>query len=171
MATDVMEHTETGAIQRLAEAVDTLAAIEPDWLDTTGSLAVARAAEQVSRAAEAVLIRCVRTWHDRGDPVQSPETTQEELAWRAADAARKALMIDLGRSRGEAGRLIATAKTLRRDSPTAEALRSGRISAPQARIIADTLTILSQHPEAPVAAARVTMIDHARAGGTEDLPR
>lgn len=64
---------------KLQDATADLAALDPLAFDTAGSLALARAAEQVSRAAEAVLIRCVRTWHDRGDPVQTPETTEEEL--------------------------------------------------------------------------------------------
>jgi hypothetical protein len=135
------------------------------------SLALARSVERLTRAAEAVLIRCVRTWHDRGDPVQTPTTTQEELSWRAADAARKALIVDLGRSRLDAGRLIATAKALRRDSPTAEALRGGEISASQARIIADTVDLLKHMPDEAVAGAREALFDHARSGGTEAVRR
>jgi hypothetical protein len=156
-------------LRRLEDATTDLAALEPLDYDTDGSLALARAAEQVSRAAEAVLIRCVRTWHDRGDPVQTPETTQEELNWRAADAARKALIVELGRTRGDAGRLIATARVLRKDPQTEEALRVGEISAPQARMIAEALTALSHQPESVVDEIRKALIAKAQTESAERL--
>ncbi|NUP46711.1 MAG: DUF222 domain-containing protein [Catenulispora sp.] len=157
------------SLRRLEDATANLAALDPLAFDTSGSLALARAAEQVSRAAEAVLIRCVRTWHDRGDPVQTPETTEEELTWRAADAARKALIVDLGRTRGDAGRLIATAKALRKDPQTEEALRLGEISAPQARMIADALAVLVHQPDEVVDEIRQALIAKAQAEGAERL--
>ncbi|GAA1985649.1 hypothetical protein [Catenulispora subtropica] len=153
----------------LEDAATDLAALDPLAFDTDGSLALARAAEQVSRAAEAVLIRCVRTWHDRGDPVQTPETTEEELSWRAADAARKALIVVLGRTRGDAGRLIATAKALRKDPPTEELLRVGEISVPQARMIAEALAVLAHQPESVVDEIRKALIAKAKEEGTEGL--
>jgi hypothetical protein len=156
-------------LRQLTEATTCLAAIDPLAYDADGSLAVARAAEQVSRAAEAVLIRCVRTWHDRGDPVQTPETTREELSWRATDAARKALIVDLGRTRGDAVRLIATVKALRKDPPTEDSLRTGDISAPQARIIAEALAALAHQPEDVVDLVRKTLIARAMAEGAESL--
>ncbi|NUR58944.1 MAG: DUF222 domain-containing protein [Catenulispora sp.] len=159
------------SLRRLEDATADLAALDPLTFDTGGSLALARAAEQVSRAAEAVLIRCVRTWHDRGDPVQTPETTEEELTWRAADAARKALMVDLGRTRGDAGRLIATAKALRKDPQTEQALRVGEISAPQARMIAEALAVLAHQPDAVVDEVRVALVAMAKAEGAERLRR
>src|SRR5689334_16850437 len=79
----------TNLLDRLTAAADHLARIDPFALDTDHSLAVARAVEAVARAAEATLIRCVRTWHDRGDPVQTPDSTEEEISWRTADAVRK----------------------------------------------------------------------------------
>ncbi|OLE20602.1 MAG: hypothetical protein AUG49_24650 [Catenulispora sp. 13_1_20CM_3_70_7] len=158
-------------LRSLRDAAAELAALDPLAFDTDGSLALARAAEQVSRAAEAVLIRCVRTWHDRGDPVQTPETTGEELNWRAADAARKALIVKVGRTRGEAGRLIATAKALRKDPPTEEALRTGDISAPQARMIAEAVATLSHRPESVVDEVREALIAKAKAEGAESLRR
>lgn len=154
---------------QLTDATTCLAALDPLTYDADGSLAVARAAEQVARAAEGVLVRCVRTWHDRGDPVQTPETTREELSWRASDAARKALMVDLGRTRGDAGRLIATVKALRKDPPTEEALRTGDISAPQARMIAEALAALVHQPEAVVDQVRKALIARAMAEGAESL--
>ena len=156
-------------LRQLADATTCLAALDPLLYDTGGSLAVARAAEQVSRAAEGVLVRCVRTWHDRGDPVQTPETTREELSWRATDAARKALIVDLGRTRGDAGRLIATVKALRKDPPTEDALRTGAISAPQARIIAEALAALAHQPSEVVDQVRRALIAKAMAGGAEKL--
>ena len=156
-------------LRQLTDATTCLATLDPLSYDTGGSLAVARAAEQVSRAAEGVLVRCVRTWHDRGDPVQTPETTREELSWRATDAARKALIIDLGRTRGDAGRLIATVKALRKDPPTEEALRTGDISAPQARIIAEALAALVHQPDEVVDQVRKALIAKAMARGAEDL--
>ena len=134
-AADGGQPNATNLLKRLTAAADHLASIDPFALDADHSLAVARAVESVARAAEATLIRCVRTWHDRGDPVQTPCSTEEEISWRAWGAARKALVVDLGRGRAEAGRLIATAKALRRDPPTEEALRGGEISVAQARII------------------------------------
>jgi hypothetical protein len=151
----------------LRDAVGVLASTMPDDFDAEGSLEVAREIERVARAAEAALIRCVRTWQDRGDPVQTPDTTEEELAWRASDAARKALMVDLGRSRGEATRLIATVKALRRDPGTEVRLRAGEISGPQARIIAETVTALVNQPEEVVNATREAMVADAVVGGTE----
>lgn len=151
----------------LREAVEVLAATVPDDFDAEDSLMVARQIERVARAAEAALVRCVRTWQDRGDPVQTPDTTQEEIAWRAGDAARKALMVDLGRSRGEATRLIATVKALRRDPGTESKLREGEISVPQARIIAETLGRLVNQPGEVVDAVREAMVADAVAGGTE----
>lgn len=159
------------SLRRLEDATADLAALDPLTFDTGGSLALARAAEQVSRAAEAVLIRCVRTWHDRGDPVQTPETTEEELTWRAADAARKALMVDLGRTRGDAGRLIATARALRKDPRTEQALRIGEISAPQARMIAETLAVLAHQPDVVVDEVREALVARAKAEGAESLRR
>ena len=156
-------------LRQLTDATTCLAALDPLGYDTQGSLAVARAAEQVSRAAEGVLVRCVRTWHDRGDPVQTPETTREELSWRATDAARKALIVDLGRTRGDAGRLIATVKALRKDPPTEEALRTGDISAPQARMIAEALAALVNQPVEVVDRVREALIARARAEGAESL--
>jgi hypothetical protein len=156
-------------LRQLADATTCLAALDPLTYDVGGSLAVARAAERVSRAAEGVLVRCVRTWHDRGDPVQTPETTREELSWRATDAARKALIVDLGRTRGDAGRIIATVKALRKDPPTEEALRTGDISAPQARIIADALAALAHQPDAVVDTVRKALIAKAAAEGAESL--
>lgn len=157
------------SLRQLRDATTCLAALDPLMYDTDGSLAVARAAEQVSRAAEGVLIRCVRTWHDRGDPVQTPETTREEVAWRATDAARKALIVDLGRTRGDAGRLIATVKALRKDPATEDALRTGEISAPQARIIAEALAALVHQPDAVVDQIRAVLIARAKAEGAERL--
>ncbi|MFD0631083.1 hypothetical protein ACFQ9X_04965 [Catenulispora yoronensis] len=156
-------------LRRLEDATADLAALDPLAFDTDGSLALARAAEQVSRAAEAVLIRCVRTWHDRGDPVQTPETTEEELKWRAADAARKALIVNVGRTRGDAGRLIATAKALRKDPETEEVLRRGEISAPQARMIAEALAAMLHLPEPVVSEIRQALIAKAMAEGAENL--
>ncbi|WP_194921243.1 HNH endonuclease signature motif containing protein [Catenulispora rubra] len=156
-------------LSQLADATTCLAALDPLAYDTEGSLAVARAAEQVSRAADGVLVRCVRTWHDRGDPVQTPETTREELSWRATDAARKALIVDLGRTRGDAGRLIATVRALRKDPPTEEALRIGDISAPQARIIAEALAALAHQPDEVVDQVRKALIARAMAEGAESL--
>lgn len=156
-------------LRQLSDARTCLAALDPFAYDTDGSLAVARAAEQVSRAAEGVLIRCVRTWHDRGDPVQTPETTREEVAWRAADAARKVLIVDLGRTRGDAGRLIATVKALRKDPATEDALRTGDISAPQARIIAEAVAALAHQPDAVVDQVRAVLIARAKAEGAERL--
>ena len=69
-------------LRLLGEAVEILAATVPEDFDAEGSLAVAREIERVARAAEAALVRCVRAWQDRGDPVQTPDTTEEELAWR-----------------------------------------------------------------------------------------
>lgn len=154
-------------LRLLGEAVEILAATVPEDFDAEGSLAVAREIERVARAAEAALVRCVRTWQDRGDPVQTPDTTEEELAWRAGDAARKALMVDLGRSRGEATRLIATVKALRKDPGTELRLRAGEISVPQARIIAETVGTLVDQPADVVDAARDAMVAEALAGGTE----
>jgi hypothetical protein len=156
-------------LRQLTEATNCLAAIDPLAYDADASLAVARAAEQVSRAAEAVLIRCVRMWHDRGDPVQTPETTREELSWRATDAARKALIVDLGRTRSDAVRLIATVKALRKDPPTEDVLRTGDISVPQARIIAEALAALAHQPEDVVDLVRKTLIARAMAEGAESL--
>jgi len=157
------------SLRQLRDATTCLAALDPLAYDTDGSLAVARAAERVSRAAEGVLIRCVRTWHDRGDPVQTPETTREEVAWRATDAARKALMVDLGRTRGDAGRLIATVRALRKDPATEDALRTGEISAPQARIIAEALAVLVHQPDEVVDQVRAVLIARAKAEGAERL--
>ena len=157
------------SLRQLRDATTCLAALDPLAYDTDGSLAVARAAERVSRAAEGVLIRCVRTWHDRGDPVQTPETTREEVAWRATDAARKALMVDLGRTRGDAGRLIATVRALRKDPATEDALRTGEISAPQARIIAEALAALVHQPDEVVDQVRAVLIARAKAEGAERL--
>ena len=156
-------------LRQLTDATTCLAALDPLAYDVDGSLAVARAAEQVSRAAEGVLVRCVRAWHDRGDPVQTPETTREELSWRATDAARKALIVDLGRTRGDAGRLIATVKALRKDPLTEEALRTGDISAPQARIIAECLAMLAHQPDEVVDRVRKALIAQAMARGAEGL--
>ncbi|MEY9925673.1 hypothetical protein ABH926_000293 [Catenulispora sp. GP43] len=156
-------------LRQLTDATTCLAGLDPLTYDTGGSLAVARAAEQVSRAAEGVLVRCVRTWHDRGDPVQTPETRREELSWRATDAARKALIVDLGRTRGDAGRLIATVKALRKDPPTEDALRTGDISAPQARIIAEALAALAHQPDEVVDRVRRALIARAMADGAENL--
>ncbi|MBS2539327.1 DUF222 domain-containing protein [Catenulispora sp. NF23] len=156
-------------LRQLSDATACLAALDPLGYDADGSLAVAKAAEQVSRAAEGVLVRCVRTWHDRGDPVQTPETTREELSWRATDAARKALIVNLGRTRGDAGRLIATVKALRKDPLTEEALRTGDISAPQARIIAEALAALVQQPDEVVEQVRRALIARAVAEGAESL--
>ncbi|MEY9888636.1 hypothetical protein ABIA35_001884 [Catenulispora sp. MAP12-49] len=156
-------------LRQLSDATTCLAGLDPLAYDTSGSLAVARAAEQVSRAAEGVLVRCVRTWHDRGDPVQTPETTREELSWRATDAARKALIVDLGRTKGDAGRLIATVKALRKDPATEDALRTGDISAPQARIIAETLAALVHQPDEVVDRVRRALIARAMAEGAESL--
>ncbi|ACU76704.1 hypothetical protein Caci_7881 [Catenulispora acidiphila DSM 44928] len=44
-------------LRQLTDATICLAALDPLLYDTGGSLAVARAAEQVSRAAEGVLVR------------------------------------------------------------------------------------------------------------------
>ena len=159
----------TDLLDRLSAAADDLARIDPFALDADHSLAIARAVESVARAAEATLIRCVRTWHDRGDPVQTPDSTEEEISWRAADAARKVLVVDLGRSRAEAGRLIATAKALRRDPPTEEVLREGEISVSQARIIAEAVAQLAHLPTEQVDTARQTLIEKARQEGTERL--
>ena len=156
-------------LRQLSDATTWLAALDPLAYDTDGSLAVARAAEHVSRAAEGVSIRCVRTWHDRGDPVQTPETTREEVAWRATDAARKALIVDLGRTRGDAGRLIATVRALRKDPATEEALRTGDISAPQARIIAEALAVFTHQPDVVVDQIRAVLIARAKAEGAERL--
>ncbi|MEZ0106990.1 hypothetical protein ABH920_000981 [Catenulispora sp. EB89] len=156
-------------LSQLTDATACLAALDPLAYDTAGSLAVARAAEQVSRAADGVLVRCVRTWHDRGDPVQTPETTREELSWRATDAARKALIVDLGWTRGDAGRLIATVRALRKDPPTEEALRTGDISAPQARIIAEALAAMVHQPDEVVGEVRKALIARAMAEGAESL--
>ena len=156
-------------LRQLSDATACLAGLDPLGYDTDGSLAVARAAEQVARAAEGVLVRCVRTWHDRGDPVQTPETTHEELAWRATDAARKALIVDLGRTRGDAGRLIATVKALRKDPATEEALRVGDISAPQARMIAEALAALVHQPDVVVDQVPTALIGKAMAEGAESL--
>jgi hypothetical protein len=156
-------------LRQLSAATTYLAALDPLGYDTDGSLALARAAEQVARAAEGVLVRCVRTWHDRGDPVQTPETTQEELGWRATDAARKALIVDLGRTRGDAGRLIATVKALRKDPLTEESLRTGDISAPQARMIAEALGALVHQPDVVVDQVRGALIAKAMAEGAESL--
>lgn len=163
----VSENGQERQLMLLRDAVGVLASTMPDDFDTEGSLVVAREVERVARAAEAALIRCVRTWQDRGDPVQTPDTTEEELAWRAGDAARKALMVDLGRSRGEATRLIATVKALRRDPGTEAQLRAGEISVPQARIIAETVSTLVNQPEDVRDAARQAMVAEAVAGGTE----
>ncbi|ACU76705.1 HNH endonuclease [Catenulispora acidiphila DSM 44928] len=101
--------------------------------------------------------------------MQTPGTTREELSWRATDAARKALIVDLGRSRGDAGRLIATVKALRKDPPTEDALRTGAISAPQARIIAEALAALAHQPDEVVDEVRRALIAKAMAGGAEKL--
>jgi hypothetical protein len=156
-------------LDQLAAAVKHLASIDPAGLETEDSVAMARAVEAVARTAEAALIRYVQSWLDRGDPVRTPETTDEESRWRTADAARRALMIELGRSRGEAGRLIATAKALRRDPPSAEVLRDGSISAPQARIIAETITRLGDLPKESLFATRRVLIERAQKEGTERL--
>lgn len=101
--------------------------------------------------------------------MQTPGTTREELSWRATDAARKALIVDLGRTRGDAGRLIATVKALRKDPPTENALRTGAIFAPQARIIAEALAALAYQPEEVVDQVRRALIAKAMAGGAEEL--
>ena len=101
--------------------------------------------------------------------MRTPATAEEEQTWRAIDGTRKALITDLGRSWSEAGRLLATAKALSKDAPTADALRAGVISAPQARIIADTLGIMGKVPDTTVDLAREDLIAQARASGTDSL--
>jgi hypothetical protein len=159
-------------LNHLVSAAAHLAHIDPTALGTADSVAIARAVESVARAAEATLIRCVHMWNDRGDPIQTPATTDEERSWRIADAARRALIVDLGRSRREAGRLIATAKALRRDPLTEEVLRQGGLSVPQARIIAETVSSTAAHnPPEVVVSTRRTLIARAQAEGTDGLRR
>lgn len=67
--------------------------------------------------------------------------------------------------------MIATAKALRKDPPTEEALRTGDISAPQARMIAEALAALVHQPEAVVDEIRAALIAKAVAEGAESLRR
>lgn len=62
-------------------------------------------------------------------------------------------------------------KALRKDPQTEEALRTGDISAPQARMIAEALAALSHHPESVVDEVRKGLIAKAMAEGAESLRR
>ena len=129
----------TRALAELSDAVDAVAAIDPDRVPWAEQEALVRGLEDVRRRLDGVRLRSVEAYA-RGGGWEDAEHISP-AAWVRAE---------LGQSRGDAGRDLALSRALR-DWPAVEArLLAGRISARHAAVVCSALSRLPEVDDATI---------------------